>query len=1291
MKKIIAIILCMAVLLSSFPMAVMAETDAELLARLIADGNPASNTNRDPINIATYKKYDLVVYGDPHGRVDKKGEYEFLGYDKNGNDVTNDAWALLTFGDLTKYNYYIFDGAAGSWKDSGITPEQIDHLFRYKPIMDEMKYVDISVSQILAHKVDQEAAKRGITTEKGKDDIRKQFAMLQVLPSLASHGSVRVMYRTSSGNPMHNTFILERMEKKYNFQCGVTINAGNTYTLQPGQEYIDIPVKLNGSISATGITVAQLITSVSLKFEGATKPGTAASPNATFTKRVYAKDLKVGSNKLNLIGYALYNSKFGDEMTREDSTTITVIKPAPAAPTVEISAKVTPDYIKYESKDIPVTLDVSSELLGYADLANIKEVKIYARFKEDTTAQQLTLTPRLKAEGSFNFTIPKDKVNSDQYAQYFVATVKYIYNKPVNNLTSQDGSTEVSAMIYKVAPLPPKQPEVPKGLKPVADVRVNRVVRAGDDVTFDGSGSYDRDGVIMEYNWTIAEFNGGLVGTQVTGHFAREGTYQYALEVVDDDGMKDVYIGTITVLPPKPVLILKTLGTLKENRKVTLDLTGSSSPTHFPLINEATTISITPVSGGAAQDIKVDGSLNGNMRLDLLFKKAGEYKVAAAIRNTAGYTDQVEVTLTIAEDKEPIADFAVQKIALRDPDDGNKHTLIYTDQSYSPDSDYIANNIYTFFYDNNNNGLRDDSHIKVNSDLYADGETKTINTSWGQAIQVTVEKKPDMPIKVILKGEYVGKYSAELEVTEGFGQETIPKFITAADYRKDDTTDLPMADKSSEVKNVAPVASVEIVKRKIYDFVVVTDYAGDKLAGLQTQLEEMKAAMLEQNVDIKYHYVSSKKKIGKQAKSITDTLYARRAWVTYLETGNEQIINVGNASWVNRPRTDYLNYEQAWSDIPNPLPGFSKPLTYSVTTQGYDDQGMYGRNTGVEHIFYDPNNYSGTRVGIRLDTYMDGMYLGRRVNSYSNITYGMENYWFNTGQTRQKTLYYDVYGVNFDNINSTSFRKGSEKVMLVFSQNDSQDYSYTNPANTGYSFATLTKSVQDFVAKNNMAVYTVVPNSILDTKYNASNNNTDITTQQLSLRELVNSSPVRGKFLGATWKKDLGYITFIEPLGVKSVTIDNNTVTIKLDEPLPEGQDLLLNYIQYLNAIQDEVGNVSDNVSDILVKDISHETGTQELANGLLFEDVVGAAFNGMTRIRIGSPSVPGNRYRYIVGGNTPMSVPAVGTNVSAWTLVTNGQGIAAADGIYIGVAEVDAANRVVRFSQTKAVVFNEN
>ncbi|MEI7027764.1 DUF4073 domain-containing protein [Paenibacillus sp. y28] len=92
--------------------------------------------------------------------------------------------------------------------------------------------------------------------------------------------------------------------------------------------------------------------------------------------------------------------------------------------------------------------------------------------------------------------------------------------------------------------------------------------------------------------------------------------------------------------------------------------------------------------------------------------------------------------------------------------------------------------------------------------------------------------------------------------------------------------------------------------------------------------------------------------------------------------------------------------------------------------------------------------------------------------------------------------------------------------------------------------------------------------------------------------------------------------------------------------------------------------------------------------SGLSFSDAVGQAYDGQTVIGLGAPSDPAHTFRYILStdGNA-VSAPNLGDDVSAWTAVSDGDRIIAADGQHVGVAEVDGSNRVVAFSNAQAVV----
>jgi hypothetical protein len=92
---------------------------------------------------------------------------------------------------------------------------------------------------------------------------------------------------------------------------------------------------------------------------------------------------------------------------------------------------------------------------------------------------------------------------------------------------------------------PPNQP-------PVADAGPDQTINKGDTVFFDGSGSYDTDGVIVNYTW---DFDDGAVGFGEfpTHVYTVASVYYVNLTVTDDDGATASDVCIITVEEPLPL------------------------------------------------------------------------------------------------------------------------------------------------------------------------------------------------------------------------------------------------------------------------------------------------------------------------------------------------------------------------------------------------------------------------------------------------------------------------------------------------------------------------------------------------------------------------------------------------------------------------------------------------------------------------------------------------------------------------------------------------------------------
>lgn len=868
-------------------------------------------------------------------------------------------------------------------------------------------------------------------------------------------------------------------------------------------------------------------------------------------------------------------------------------------------------------------------------------------------------------------------------------------------------------------------PELPPLLPPIAFLNNTSVVYAGDDVFVDGSASYDLDGTISSYLWDLSGASQGL-GNLPSGliWYPAEGTYDVKLTVIDNSGLTDSVTGRVMILKPIPnVQFNVTAAKLKENRKIIFDVTSSTSPSRFPIDWSLTTWTIQPVSAtGATGDYGVklnDGRvyknvggiayqynsgswintglsllsiIKGQNRLEFQARDSGQYNVTATITNTANFNSTIHYsnsstkTLNISEDLAPIAQFSSQTSTYREqlnPSNptGQKYGIMpITCTSSSPDGDTIGTRNWTYKYDSDNDGSFTD---EVTSYPYSGS---SIFTSGSRLI---VEGNNDNIVNI--SSYDVGKYTQTLTVIEDIpSSESITELLLSTDYRSSSANALNV----SEIKNIAPTTGFDVTKRVKYDIVVVTDYEGTKNSLLKSTLNDFKAEMLGENVDIQLSYVATKKINGQQLLNITDYLYVRRAWVSFKETGRTMSAFGLTNSWNDRITTVYENYEEKWSDLPNYIPtgniGFTKQVSVTTIPHTENSPVQHGWNhTGTYYKFYDPANMAGTQVQIDLDTRQyqtmpSGDYYLME-NAYSNITYGVDNSWIKTDTSRNKQLTSDIKAVNFDYLStvSSSFRLGSKKVMLIVSDNNSVDFINNNAQ--GYSFTTLNNTVKQFVINNDMDVFTVVPNDILDLKFNSNNHNTNISSQQVSLKELINSSAIRGANIEQNWVNNLKFMMFKDRIPVSNISIDNNTITIDLPENVNE--DIFLGYYTGNNILQDIVGNLLPDIPHIEVKKDTRVTPL--LLNGLVFTDALGDDKNGYTVIHLGNPSVAGNKFVYINWGSTPQPVN-VGDNLSTKPYITDGSLLSASNGNYIGVAEVNSSKIVVRYTLGQAVCVNE-
>jgi chitinase len=178
---------------------------------------------------------------------------------------------------------------------------------------------------------------------------------------------------------------------------------------------------------------------------------------------------------------------------------------------------------------------------------------------------------------------------------------------------------------------------------PVANAGPNQTVNATDEVTLDGSGSFDPNGDVITYAWTLSSKPEGstatLTGaTTVSPTFTADLDGSYVVSLVVSDGTLTSAPDTVTVLATLPVADAGPDQEVEVGEVVTLDGSGSSDATGDTL-TYAWTLTSVPESSTA--------TLTGATTVSPTFTAdlTGEY-VASLVVND-GTNDSAADTVTI--------------------------------------------------------------------------------------------------------------------------------------------------------------------------------------------------------------------------------------------------------------------------------------------------------------------------------------------------------------------------------------------------------------------------------------------------------------------------------------------------------------------------------------------------------------------------------------------------------------------------------------------------------------------
>jgi len=328
-------------------------------------------------------------------------------------------------------------------------------------------------------------------------------------------------------------------------------------------------------------------------------------------------------------------------------------------------------------------------------------------------------------------------------------------------------------------------------------------VRAGEYLNVFGNTNDTKGHTITGYYWNAYGVDDSLFNRNMAKLlYMTPGIYDISLNLVC--AANNLALGTakITVTEPIPRASINITGINKENRKITIDGSGSSAPEKFPMDWTKTTWKIEPVTSTTAKwefGLKLqDGTvkiinqstdqsfLKGQTKFDFQARYAGQYSVKLTVTNSKNLSSTTTNIITVTPDIAPIADFEGDTYVLRNQPNPLGSTYptfgkatIY-DKSTSPDGDTIIKRIWGYRYNSNNN--YDVTGIPNFLDETTINKSKSTDAFIvGQRLVVDSENDLNMEI-----WSYdVGKYAYELTVVEDIPEsETIRELLLDSDYKR---------------------------------------------------------------------------------------------------------------------------------------------------------------------------------------------------------------------------------------------------------------------------------------------------------------------------------------------------------------------------------------------------------------------------------------------------------------------------------------------------------------------------
>ncbi len=486
----------------------------------------------------------------------------------------------------------------------------------------------------------------------------------------------------------------------------------------------------------------------------------------------------------------------------------------------------------------------------------------------------------------------------------------------------------------------------------------------GDRFTLSGTGSYDPDGEIVDYDFKLQAIREiewlNDEKSRVKATVMSTSDNDIKLVVTDDDGLEDSTSDDIEILPPIEAK-MRVDGLRKVNRKITLNANDSIDAYYFPIDDYAWTI--TPLEGqsntvnyGTSDTANINYETNNKGEVvNALIKEPGAYEVTlnihaqCTLEGDENYeaSDSLSFPIMIQPDLKPRAGLTVISLALRDKMDDLNASIEMLDTSYSEDGDQTRVKQWYARHDSDNDGDRTDE-------------------TWTPIGTAKVHK--------LYKTKKLGDYDFYHEVVEVIPEEdTISKFLTESDYLTDNSLDQVYQERYCHVDNVAPVISTTAELEKEIDLLVITDEDGENYTNLIKEVNKLTKEMYERKIGVNHEIINSsnaQEKIVGLKKEQTFKWY--RNWgINFKWAFYRRYDYYRDKDYKTSPYSEYykcgivdtregtVNEMTEWETYPNAYGELQKPpyIDYYETNGGRDIWQLTGIFT---NIYDSPYDYRGT-------------------------------------------------------------------------------------------------------------------------------------------------------------------------------------------------------------------------------------------------------------------------------------------------------------------------------------------